>query len=164
MARKVKDFLYGHSLWARNLSYKRSLKVNLSSKLSSLLIRKACFNVWNKFGSAFKESAIDRALTLELQKLGLRVEDQKRIDIRYNGKKVGEYVPDKIINGIILLELKRKSFLTRQDRFNFWNYLRGSHYKLGLLINFGDEKLEIKRVVYDKARNMLKYGQRKSAS
>lgn len=128
---KVKDFLY------ENETY---------------LIRKACFNVWNQMGSAFKESAIDKALTLELRKLGLKVEDQKRIDIEYDGVKVGTYVPDKIINGIVLFELKRKSFLTKQDRHNFWNYLRGSSYKLGFLVNFGDEKLEIKRVVYDKVR------------
>lgn len=127
------------------------------------LIRRACFSVWNKLGSAFKEVAIDRALSLELQKLGFFVENQKRIEIKYDGKKIGEYIPDKIINGIILLELKRKSFLTKQDRFNFWNYLRGSSCKLGLLINFGDERLEIKRVVYDTARGMVKYGRRKSA-
>jgi GxxExxY protein len=135
---KVKDFLYEHETY---------------------LIRKACFNVWNKMGSAFKESAIDKALTIELQKLGFKVEDQKRIEIKYDGKKVGAYVPDKIINSKILLELKRKSFLTKQDRQNFWNYLRGSSYKLGLLVNFGDNKLEIKRVVYDKVRI-----RRKSAS
>lgn len=138
MANKAKDFLYGRETY---------------------LIRKACFNVWNKMGSAFKESAIDKALTLELQKLGLKVENQKRIDIKYDGEKVGTYIPDKIINDVVLFELKRKSFLTRQDRHNFWNYLRGSLYKLGLLVNFGDDKLEIKRVVYDKARS-----QRKSAS
>lgn len=118
----------------------------------TFLIRKACFKVWNQFGSAYKESVVDRALTIELQKLGLAVEDQKKIEIFYEGKKIGKYIPDKIINGIILLELKRKSFLIKQDKNNFWNYLRGSNYKLGLLINFGDERLEIKRVVYDKAR------------
>lgn len=100
-------------------------------------------------------------MTYELQKLGLTVEDQKKIEIYYEGKKIGEYIPDKIINHLILLELKRKTFLTKQDRYNFWNYLRGSSYKLGLLINFGDEKLEMKRVVYDKAiKNCY---QRKSA-
>lgn len=129
--RKVADFLYGKETY---------------------LIRNACFKVWNHFGSAYKESVIDRALTLELQKQGFTIEDQKEIGIFYEGKKVGEYVPDKIINGIIVLELKRKSFLTKQDRYNFWNYLRGSQYKLGLLVNFGDERLEIRRVVYDKAR------------
>lgn len=116
-------------------------------------IRKACFEVWRQFGSAYKESVIDRALTIELQKLGFTVEDQKKIEIFYNGKKIGEYIPDKIINNIVILELKRKSFLTKQDKYNFWNYLRGSSYKLGLLVNFGDERLEIKRVVYDKARS-----------
>jgi len=129
--KKVADFLYEHETY---------------------LIRKALFKVWNQFGSAYKESVIDRALTFELQKLGLKVEDQKKIEIFYDGKKVGEYVPDKIINGIILLELKRKSFLTKQDKYIFWNYLRGSTYKLGLLVNFGDERLEIKRIVYDRAR------------
>ena len=129
--KKVADFLYEHETY---------------------LIRKALFKVWNQFGSAYKESVIDRALTFELQKLGLKVEDQKKIEIFYDGKKVGEYVPDKIINGIILLELKKKSFLTKQNKYNFWNYLRGSTYKLGLLVNFGDERLEIKRIVYDRAR------------
>jgi GxxExxY protein len=131
MAKKVKDFLY---------------------EKETYLIRKACFNVWNQLGSAYKESAVDKALTLELKKLGLSVEDQKRINIKYKGAKIGSYVPDKIINGKVLFELKRKSFLTKQDKYNFWNYLRGSSYKLGLLVNFGDNNLEIKRVVYDKAR------------
>lgn len=116
------------------------------------LIRKACFKIWNQFGSAYKESVVDRALTLELQKLGFIVEDQKKIEIFYDGRKIGEYIPDKIVNNIIILELKRKSFLAKQDKQNFWNYLRGSTYKLGLLINFGDERLEIKRIVYDRAR------------
>ena len=141
--KKVKDFLY---------------------EKESYEIRGACFWVWKALGSAFKERAIDRALTKELRKRGLKVEDQKRIPIHYEGEKVGEYVPDKVINGKIIIEVKRKSYLTLQDKKNFWNYLRGSPYKLGFLVNFGDDKLEIKRVVYDKARNMIKYGQRKSAS
>lgn len=120
----------------------------------SYQIRGACFWVWKAMGSAFKEQAIDRALTKELQKRELKVEDQKRIPIHYEGEKVGEYVPDKVINGNIIIELKRKSYITLQDKRNFWNYLRGSSYKLGFLINFGDEKLEIKRYVYDKARKL----------
>lgn len=90
-----------------------------------------------------------------MHKLGLNIEDQKRIDIYYGGKKVGLYVPDKVVNNLIIFELKRKPFLTKQDSNNFWNYLRGSNYKLGLLVNFGDERLEIKRVIYDKARSIV---------
>ena len=127
----VKDFLY------ENESYK---------------IRGACFDVWKSFGGAFKEKIIDRALTKALEKRGLRAEEQKRINIYFENEKVGTYVPDKIINNCILLELKAKQFITKQDMDQFWKYLKGSQYKLGFLINFGPTELTIKRIIYDKAR------------
>ena len=64
---------------------------------------------------------------------------------------MGLYIPDKIVNQSIILEIKAKSYLTRQDIDQFWKYLKGSQYKLGFLINFGP-KLEIKRIIYDKIR------------
>jgi GxxExxY protein len=115
-------------------------------------IRGACFWVYKEFGGAFKEKIVDRALTKELIKRGLNVEDQKRIDIYYLGEKVGVYIPDKIVNQKILLEIKCKPFLNKQDEEQFWKYLKGSQYKLGLIINFSPTGLKIKRVVYDKAR------------
>ncbi|PIY78652.1 MAG: hypothetical protein COY82_01350, partial [Parcubacteria group bacterium CG_4_10_14_0_8_um_filter_35_7] len=63
--------------------------------------------------------------------------------------------PDKIVNSIILLEIKAKPYLTKQDIEQFWKYLKGSKYKLGFLINFSPSELEIKRIVYDKARSKL---------
>jgi len=128
---KVKDFLY------ENESYK---------------IRGACFDVWKNFGGAFKEKIIDNSLTKALEKRGLKVENQKRIDIYFENKKVGTYIPDKVINDCIIIELKAKQFITKQDIDQFWKYLKGSHYKLGFLINFGPDKLTIKRIVYDLAR------------
>jgi GxxExxY protein len=116
------------------------------------LIRGACFKVWKEFKGTFKESVIHKALTEELNFLGLKVEINKRINVYYRGKKIGIYIPDLIINDLILIELKRKPFLTRLDEQQFWYYLKASSYKLGFLINFGDHKLEIKRRVYDKAR------------
>lgn len=124
-------------------------------------IRGACFDVYKTFGGAFKEKVVDRALTKSLEKRGLKVEEQKRIDIYFEDEKVGTYVPDKIINECILLELKAKSFLTKQDIDQFWKYLRGLKYKLAFLINFGPSKLAIKRVVYDKARYQCNINQRK---
>lgn len=116
-------------------------------------IRGACFWVYKEFGGAFKEKIIDRALTKELIKRGLKVDDQKRINIFYQGEKVGIYVPDKIINDKVLLEIKAKPSLTENDGEQFWKYLKGSPYKLGILINFSPTRLEIKRIVYDQARN-----------
>ena len=131
---KVKDFLY---------------------EKESYQIRGACFDVYKAFGGAFKEKIVDRSLTKALEKRNLKVENQKRIDIYFEGEKVGLYIPDKIVNQSIILEIKAKPYLTRQDIDQFWKYLKGSQYKLGFLINFGP-KLEIKRIVYDKVRKPLK--------
>ena len=131
MKRKVKDFLYEKQSYA---------------------IRGACFDVWKEFKGAFKESVIDKALNVALKSKGLKVDSQRRVDIYFQGEKVGTYVPDKIVNDAILIELKAKPFITKQDVEQFWKYLKGSTYKLGFLVNFSPKRLEIKRVVYDTAR------------
>ena len=133
MSKLVKDFLY---------------------EKESYEIRGACFDVWKQFRGMFKESIVDNALTIALEKRGLTVESQKRINIYFEGKKVGTYVPDKVVNNIIILELKSRPYITKEDEATFWNYLKGSEYKLGFLINFSPTKLIIKRVVYDKAREV----------
>ncbi len=125
--------------------------MSLLFEKESYEIRGACFAVWKEFGGAYKESVVDKALSIELKKRGLQIEDQKRINIYYDGEKVGTYVPDKVVNNCIILELKSKPELAVGDVKQFWRYLRGTDFKLGFLINFGN-KLEIKRVVYDSAR------------
>lgn len=117
----------------------------------SYKIRGACFKVWKEFGGAFKEMVVDKALTIEFKNQGLVVEEQKRINIYYEGQKVGTYVPDKVVNNAIIIEIKCKPFIMQGDIKQFWHYMKGTNYKLGFLINFGN-KLEIKRVVYDTAR------------
>jgi len=62
-------------------------------------------------------------------------------------------VPDLIINDSILIELKAKPRLLKEDEKQFWYYLKGTDYKLGFLINFGaPDGVEIVRKVYDSAR------------
>lgn len=116
-------------------------------------IRGACFWVWKEFGGSFKESVVQKALLVELKHRGLVAECQKRITLYYRGEKIGVYIPDIIVNGTILIELKCKPFLTKEDEKQFWRYLKGSEYKLGMLINFGAKGLQIKRRIFDKARS-----------
>lgn len=116
-------------------------------------IRGACFWIWKEFGGSFKESVVQKALLIELKHRDLAVESQKRIDLYYRGEKIGVYIPDIIVNDAILIELKCKPFLTKEDEKQFWRYLKGSEYKLGMLINFGAKGLQIKRRIFDKARS-----------
>lgn len=98
-------------------------KINLLYQDDTKNIISACYEVWKKFGGAFKEKVVDNSLNIALKDKGLEVENQKRIDIYFRGKKVGTYIPDKIINQKILIELKSKPFLTREDIKQFWLYL-----------------------------------------
>ncbi len=122
----------------------------------SYQIRGACFDVWNAFGSAFKESVIEKSLAKEFKERGLSFERQKRLNVFYKNEKVGVYVPDFVVENKIILEIKVKPILVQEDKRQFWYYLRGSQYRLGFLVNFGSKKLEIVRRIYDIARNKQK--------
>ena len=125
--KKVIDFLYEEE------SYK---------------IRGICFKVYNVLGGNIKEKIIERALLNEFKNQGLFIENQTRIDIIYNNEKIGTYIPDFIIGNKIILEIKSKPFLSQEDEKQFWGYLKGSKYQLGFLVNFGPQKLVIKRFVH----------------
>lgn len=92
-------------------------------------IRGACFRVWEELGSAFKESAYQKALALELRKRELSFEPEKIIKITYEGKEVGRYKPDFVVEDKILIEVKVVPFLAKEHRLQFWRYLKGSSYK-----------------------------------
>ncbi len=131
---------------------KRIFKDNFLYPEASELVYEATKEVWKAFRGAFKESVVERALRIAFEKRKLKIEEQKRIEIFFEDKKVGMYVPDFVINGIILIELKSKPFLTQEDMRQFWLYLKATSYKVGFLINFGSEQLEFRRRVYDSAR------------
>ena len=114
----------------------------------SYKIRGACFNVYNILGGGIQEKIITRALIQELLSKELKIESQPRIDIVYKGKKIGIYIPDIIINNTIIVEIKSKPLITKEDEKQFWSYLKGSLYKLGFLINFSPSELIIKRFIH----------------
>lgn len=122
----------------------------------SYRVRGALFKVWKALGPAFKENAYHRALAKEFKNLGLAFVGEKRIDIRYEGEVVGQYRPDFVVEEKIILEIKVLPYLTKREEKQLWYYLKGSAYKVALLANFGGRKLEIKRWIYDKAREKYK--------
>lgn len=126
-------------------------------------IRRSIFNVHNKLGSGFKENIYQNALTEEFTKQGLFFDREKNLEVIYEGKKVGSYRPDFVIDGKIILEIKALPFIGEIERKQVWHYLKGSSYRLALLVNFGNKKLEIKRVIYDNIRDDPRLDQHESA-
>lgn len=131
----------------------KKLVSNFLYEKESYLIIEAAKDVWCKLGGSFKENIADKAFTIALEKKDLKVDSQKRINIYYENKIVGTYVPDKIINNVVLIEIKCKPFLSKEDYQQLWHYLKATKYKLGFIINFSPGGVQFKRVVYDTARN-----------
>lgn len=119
----------------------------------SYLIRGACFAIYKQLRNTQKESVYQRALATHLRASGLTVEREKQLPVYYLGAKVGTYTPDLLINKSILIELKAKPFLHKEDIQQFWYYLKNSDFRLGFLVNFGEpDGVKIIRRVYDLAR------------
>lgn len=117
----------------------------------SYLIRGGAFEIYKQFRNRHKEVVYGRALAKYLSDRGLKVEKEKRLPVYFEDIKVGTYTPDIVVNDLIFIELKCKSFITREDQEQFWHYLKISDYKLGFLINFGATNgVQIVRRIYDK--------------
>jgi len=115
-------------------------------------VRGAIFEVKKRLGFGHKENIYQKALAEEFKKQDIAFEQEKEIPIKYDDKKIGVYRPDFIIEDKIILELKALSFIGKTEKTQAWTYLKGSDYKLLLLINFGSGDLDIQRFVYDTAR------------
>lgn len=116
-------------------------------------IRGLLFSIYNKLGPSYKENVYGRALEEELKKAKLIYEKEKTLDVIYEGKKIGVYRPDFVIEGKVILELKAQPFIGKLEVKQTWYYLKGSDYRLALLINFGSKELQIERMVYDTIRD-----------
>lgn len=124
-------------------------------KQESYIIQGSFYRIYKVFRNAQKEKVCHNSLLEDLRLYGLKVEKNKRIDIYYNGKKVGTYMPDIIVNRIIIIEIKCKPFLHQDDIKQFWYYLKCSNYKVGYLVNFSKPNgVEFIRRVYDTARKV----------
>ena len=115
-------------------------------------IRSVLYEVYNTLGPGFKESVYQRALVKEFALRKIPFEEKKRLPILFKGEEVGIYEPDFIMDEKVLIEIKAVPEMPRLYETQLFYYLRGTKYKLGFLVNFGGSKLEIKRRIYEKAR------------
>jgi len=107
----------------------------------------AAFNVSNTLGVGFLEKVYENALANEVRKAGLRVEQQRSIQVRYDGVVVGDYTADLLVEESILVELKVAKALDDIHFAQCMNYLRATELRICLLINFGTSRVQIKRLV-----------------
>ena len=105
------------------------------------------YKVSNTLGSGFLEKVYENALAHELRKAGLQVMQQHGIQVTYDGIVVGDYVADMLVEGRVLVELKAVNALDSIHSAQCLNYLKATGLRLCLLLNFGQPRVQIKRII-----------------
>lgn len=108
-------------------------------------IIQCAYNVRIHLSAGFLESVYQKALMIELQEKGIHAEVEKPVDVYYKDKIVGDFRADIIVEDLIILELKAVQQLMPIHETQLVNYLTATHIDHGLLINFGSERIQIKR-------------------
>ncbi len=115
--------------------------VDLIFKEEFFKIKKACITVRKNLENGFLEKVYENALKIELELLGFIIKTQTKFNVIYKGKIVGEYCADIIVDNKIIIELKCVSKITNVHKAQLLNYLKATDFKLGILINFPNDKL-----------------------
>lgn len=108
-------------------------------------ILEACFEVINELGAGFIESVYEKALLIALGEKGLSTKSQEPLSVRFRGKVVGEFYADILVEDKIIIELKAVRSLAPEHQAQLINYLKATGIEVGLLVNFGNPKLEYRR-------------------
>jgi GxxExxY protein len=103
------------------------------------------YKVFNTMGHGFLESVYEKCMLLELRKLGLTVENQYKIKVFYDGQVVGEFDADLFVDGKVIVELKAVRALLEVHEVQLVNYLKATGIDVGLLLNFGEQRVDVKR-------------------
>jgi GxxExxY protein len=105
------------------------------------------YRVYNKMGFGFLESVYEKCLLIELKNAGLRAMTQTPITVYYDNDVVGEFVADVMVEDEIILELKSVLKIVKAHEVQLVNYLTATGKDVGLIINFGESKVEVKRKI-----------------
>lgn len=115
--------------------------------------------VHSTLGPGYPEVIYQRALAREMDQSGLSFSREINIPIMYDGIQVGLRRADFIVKNAVVLELKAISELDKGNFNQVLNYLEAYKKEIGLLINFGTESLQFKRLILTgKENNLLQTG------
>ena len=106
-------------------------------------------DVHKKLGPGFREKIYEGALLKEFGKAEIRFEKQKVVRVDYDGQDLGNQRIDLLVDDEVILETKACARIIKIQRDQLISYLKTANKKLGLILNFGRSRLEIKRVVND---------------
>jgi len=132
----------------------KRLVQNLLHKDLSYAVHGAAIEVRKDFGTGHKEKLYQEAFAEELKRRKVPFEKEKAIKIYSpkDGKYIGLYRPDFIVDEKIIVETKAEKFVGRDEIKRIYDYLRNGEYELAYFINFASPKLFVSRIIYTNDR------------
>jgi GxxExxY protein len=109
-------------------------------------IIKSCITVHKQLGPGFIESIYHKALEIELEKQELEFETEKEYKVFYNGIEVGTHRLDLLVEDTVIVELKTVEEIHNKYYAQLRSYLKAANKPVGLLVNFADFKVDVRRV------------------
>ena len=103
------------------------------------------YKVFKQLGYGFLESIYRRSMIIELNKAGLKVEEEKSLEVYYDNIVVGKFSLDLFVEDTIVVKLKSVQSLLIEHEVQLVNYLKGLKKDIGLLINFSPSGVDVKR-------------------
>jgi len=107
----------------------------------------SAMEVLNTLGHGLLEKPYENALVVEWKLRDIPFRQQPRFPVLYKGNKVGEYIPDLIVDDQVIVDIKVVEKLGNHEYGQMINYLKITGLQVGLIINFRFAKLQWKRVV-----------------
>ncbi|MBI3165803.1 MAG: GxxExxY protein [Anaerolineales bacterium] len=121
----------------------------------SYTIVKAAYEVFNTLGPGFDEEIYEESMIVVLKKYGYSPEQQKRVEVFFQGVMVGFHKLDLVVESRVILELKAVSEIAPVHKQQALAYLKATELELALVINFGAGRLQVARVVNSKNRKVI---------
>lgn len=136
------------------LKTEKKIVQNLLHKDLSYEIHGAAIEVRKDFGPGHKEKLYQDAFAMELKRknIGFKKEPAIKIYSPKDGKYVGLYRPDFVVDEKIIIEMKAKEFVNQNEWKRVYDYLRNSKYELAYFINFASTRLFVKRIIFTNDR------------
>ncbi len=100
-----------------------------------------------ELGYGFREKTYENAIVVLLKKHGIAYSQQTNFPIIFHGEKIDEFIPDLIIYGKIIVDVKTIDQITNTEIGQMLNYLKVTGHKLAIIINCKNKKLEVRRVI-----------------
>ncbi|MGC9375619.1 MAG: GxxExxY protein [Bacteroidales bacterium] len=114
-------------------------------------ITKGFYKVYNTLGYGFLERVYQKALMIELIKMGFICQEEAPVKVFYDGTNVGDYRADLIVDNKVIVENKASETLCEEHEYQLINYLKATEIEVGLLFNFS-KKPEFKRKIFTNDR------------